>query len=380
MSNREIRGGLKNLPNPFDIALYIFTFICPVFFLSTYDLDIVQKMFFVFGTFFLWGLSFIVKKEREYRNPLLGILCLWSLACVFIHSFYYGLIESNLVSKYINFALLSEGFIYVFCACVLFQLVVKYSKNFNIAYPILAICILNLFFLIFQTQGVKLIWISKLRQPLGVMGYMHQLKVFSAFAIPILLTLKGKWWVIPTIPLLIIGIFHSSYCSLIALGVATAIYLLRKKWLVSILLLITISILPFNKVVWNKITTRLYSYKVTQQEIMKSPWLGNGFDNSLKRNSITIDKKGYEKTPMLRQNDYLNIARDLGIPFLLVLLFGISKILKRSKKDLLWLSCLTLAINCLFQTATYYIRIGVFAVLMLALLEKRNVREQNSCL
>jgi len=345
-------------PSVFDIGLYLFTFLCPIFFIKNWNSSMMQNIFFAFGTFTLLGLSFLSPKQRDYRNKYLGIIILWSLVNVFIHTFKYSLTNS-VAANWINYCLMSEGFLYVLCGCLLFYLIVSYKKNFNIAYPILAISLLNLIFVLFQKAGVYPIWKGN-GTIYGMMDVRSQLALFSAFAIPILYVWK-KWLII--IPLISL-ILSNSYTGLFALFIAVALYLfIRKSQFALIWLLLAVPLYLYTD--WQRLFFRLEFWPVALKQILEHPFIGSGFDNSLRGNMIpTRIGWGYI------HNDYLNIARDLGIPFMCLIIVSLKNIIK--KIDYLWVAITVILIACFFQTNFYFVKIASIGIVLLALKERKH--------
>ena len=365
--NNNLGGRLITVPL-FDLALYLFAFLCPIFFLKPMDLNMVQGIFFVFGTFALLAISLFTKREINYSNKLLGLIILWSLLNVFIHTFKFSLTHS-LVASFMNYCLLSEGFIYILCSCLLFYLIVSSKKSFDIFYPILIINILNLIFSITQSVGIHWIWANN-QSISGLMGTFSQLCVFSAISIPILAKRNYLLALIPLIcmslsfsftgifALLLTGIIYCIYnhkvifMSTIVLPVAVFTFILNHYWLIK------------------KLLVRMELWAYSLKEIFHSPIFGNGFDNSINMNTIPSYLNGGRT---YRHNDLLNITRDLGVVFSAILVITVFKILKNSKKDYLFWSIIIAIISCLWQTNMYFIRISSMVIILLAVKERQNI-------
>lgn len=359
-------GGLKSLPSLFDIGLYLFMFLAPIFFLPNWDMNMMQGMFFVFGILALLSLSFFCKREREYSNKYLGILSLWAMLNVFIHSFS----ASNCAYNFFNFCLLSEGFIYVLCGCLLFYLIVSYSRNFKLVYPILAINVVNLIFVFMQKAGLKVIW-ARMDGIAGILGMAPHMVIFSAISFPIIWHYKRSLALIPLANLLIghYGWNHS-FSGMFALVSAILIYCVVKKKIVhfTIILMSTSIFIGWHWHIFiGKAMLRFALWKYSFLELIDAwykPLIGNGFDHSVS-GMINV---GYGF--MYRHNDPLNITRDLGFLFLSVMLFGIFKILRGSKFDYLTVAILTAAFSCFTWTSIYFPRIAVFVLFLLSIKEK----------
>lgn len=356
----------------FDIGLYLFSFLSPIFFLFPWGLNMIQGIFFVFGIFALLGLAFLSPRQRECKdNRLIGLLILWSLLNVFIHTFDYWLGKSSR-GGFINFCLMSEGFIYVLCGCLLYYLVLSYTKKFNIFYPILAINILNLVIVVLQSLGYRPIW-SNISAPCGMLGTKSQLALFSAFSIPIIAKYRfnerGKiWFPLILIPLTCM-VLSFSYTSWFAFFIAVAIYLgfvnRQRMWLwLSAMVFIIVSLTGIHKALWDKLLIRMDSLVYTCKEIITHPFVGWGFDNSLAFNMIYNAR---ERGMVYRHNDFLNFTRDLGLVVLVLMVLFFIKFFKRTKIDYLFASVLILLIGCAFQTNAYFPRIAGIGIVLLGL-------------
>lgn len=367
--SKLIKGGsLKT--SPFDLGLYLFTFLSPIFFLGQWDLNMAQGTFFVFGVFALLGLSFLSKRQRIVKNKYLGLIILWSLASVFIHTYKFSLTQ-GITKSFINYCLLSEGFIFVLCGCLLYYLVLSYKKDFDIAYPVLAICILNLIFAVTQGMGIKWIWVNN-PSISGMLGNCSQLAVFSAIAMPIL----GRKWtpliIIPAITLFLAR-SHTAVMAFFLVMIFYAIYHKNYPQLF-VLLIAGITFVFFNyQIMYLRFLVRLDTWAVALKEIIQHPFLGYGFDNTLSRNMVFVKSAGGW---VFRHNDYLNIAQNLGIPFLLMIVLAVKDIFKNPKINYLFISLSILLISCFFQTNFYFPRIASIGIILLAL-KSEEIYEQN---
>jgi len=87
MSNYESLGGYENTrPTLFDVGLYIFCTVCPIFFLLPLDIYLAQRLFFVFGVFVLFGLGFL-SKGRNFRSKTISFLIILVFVSLFISCF-----------------------------------------------------------------------------------------------------------------------------------------------------------------------------------------------------------------------------------------------------------------------------------------------------
>ena len=165
-----------------------------------------------------------------------------------------------------------------------------------------------------------------------------------------------------------------SFTGMLALFLVIFGYCFYKKYYKFLIILGVISTFLFFHIEWQKFLIRPHCWLFSIKEIIRSPIFGHGFDNSLKMNKILVYINPYFQDYTFRHNDYLNIARDLGLPFLGVLIFGIYRILKNVKIDYIFLSLMILIIGCFVQTSFYYPRIAIFGIIFLALKEREKCK------
>ena len=365
--SKEVKRGEATCPSLFDIGLYVFMFLCPIFFLLPWDLNMAQELFFVFGVFALMGLALLDDAQRAFRGRFLGLMVLWSLVGVFIHTFQFGFNKTNIVG-FMNFALMSEGFIYVLCGCLLYYLVFTCSRRVNIFYPILAINVLNLIFAVLQKAGIYLIWQNIMQVSVygnataniaGLMGTKSQLAVFSAISIPILWHFYKPLSLIPLINLWLANSFTGVMALFLAIGL---FFLLKRQWRFLFVFFGVGMLLMIFHVGWEKFPLRPVTWIYTLKEIIQHPFVGWGFDNSINGNKIFVRDE-----MVFRHNDYLNVARDLGLPFLGIVGVFIWNFFKNIKVDYLWMAIVTAGIACFFQTNFYFPRIAGIVIILIAL-------------
>jgi hypothetical protein len=237
--------------------------------------------------------------------------------------------------------------------------VVTYSRNFNIAYPILAINVLNQALCVIQKFGWHFIW-NLNGQCFGLMGTKTYLGVFSAISVPIIYGLNPYLALIPLTTLL----YSNSWGSMMGLAIVMVMYFRKRMVLTSVISLGIIYII-FNVIIKYKILVRIESIRYTIKEIIKHPLVGWGFDNSLKMNMIPVKNEGM----VYRNFDMLNITRDLGLLFSTMLVIALWHVLK-GKKDFNWYALIVLLCCSCFQTSMYFPRIAGTGILLLALRER----------
>lgn len=272
----------------------------------------ILSMYFVFGTMVLYSISLFMPPLRKLKNPWMGAFLLWSLAMLFLHNFVIR--PDSITSRYMNFYLMSEGFLYVLTTVLLFKTLYEHCQKSAYLYAGL--------------------WMAT-----GV--FLAQSALRPSFS----------FWT--------------------SASVVTFIYLLlRKKYVVIFCALIVIATMAFN--LWpdisNKLRTRPYSMAYVLTEIKQSPITGHGFDTSLLSN-FYLGHYGWT----YRNNDYLNIARDLGVPALVLIAGFLWTFFRRVKRfDLLAACCAVFLLTAAYQTTFYHFKnMFVFAPLM-AVLAVRN--------
>ncbi len=112
-------GAVLRLPL-FSSALNLFVLLSTFIAWQPWKQEITQKIFFPFGVMALLCLSFFNVPKRRLSNWHIGLFLLWSLISVFLHA---RIFDTSVTWRYFNFYLMSEGFIHVLFAGVLFKLI-----------------------------------------------------------------------------------------------------------------------------------------------------------------------------------------------------------------------------------------------------------------
>jgi hypothetical protein len=366
-NTQRLRRGLSwALAHPFDTVLYVFATIAPIFFLPSWNMNMAQGWFFVFGTLTLLGIGLSLTKKAKYCNISIGLIILWSLFGILFHTFKFSL-SNSIASSFLNFALLSEGFIYILCGCLLYWLTLNYSDSFDIFYPILLINIANLIVATLQAFGFHPIW-PNAPSISGMMGTNSRLTLFSAISIPIL---GHKWYPLVLIPLILM-FFGYSFTGILAFFLVVCLYLYLRHQRVRLIVVFLLGLLfsfTNHTLLLNKLFIRLEVWKITLNEIISHPFIGNGFDNSLTMNMVYCSR---ENAMVYRHNDYLNLISNLGLPIIVLLDLFLYEVLKGSKLNYLFVSILILLVSLSFQTNFYFAGIAVVGIILLAYNQKRN--------
>ena len=311
--------------NIFIILLNLYLLISIPIYWIPYRWSVLQNSYFTFGIFTLFIISnFMLKKKREFKNIWLGIFTLISLLSIFLHNYYI----SDFTKKFSSFSLMSEGFIYVLCGGLFLKLVYEYCSRRLRDYPMFWI--------------VLLIWIIR-------------------------------------------AILEKSVTPIVSLTIFTTIYLFKKKQYTLayfMFLPITVGVLKFWYYMWEKFQSRLWTNVVLIKDILKNP-LGTGFDNSLNGNVIfcnmstawgkifnALDNTG-RGDYIYPHNDYLNIAKNLGLPALICVIFGLITLFKNARFEPLTYLCLAILLMAGFQTTFYEPVDGIMFIPLFAILGVR---------
>ncbi len=356
----------------FNLALKVFLFLSPIFFFRTQSLSQAQGMFFVFGSFALFGMSLGLEAKREFSNPWLALFLLWALIRVFVGGNF-----DNSANEWFNFWLSAAGFIYVFAGVLLFRTVYCHAENpKSYLTPILAVCSINLILVIAQLFGHDFMW-HNAQSIGGFLGISSQLGQYSALSIPILAFINPWLIIIPWITLYASG----SISSMVALsaGMIFLCWQRKKKWLLLFLIMpILLGCLNY-KAIASKWQCRPIMWEKTLKVIMKKPYLGYGYGNF---HNVVIGPKTICSVGGLEfarpHSDILHTVQEMGFPIAIIIggfFFSLWKRFKIAKKDALTYflatSVLIVLVNGCGQTLIRYASLaGTFIVLLAFLFVK----------
>lgn len=302
--SKGIWGGLKKAA-PAVLGLNLFVLLAPFVAYQPFKRDVTQTLYFVYGIIVLFILSLFSKPKRSLKFGLGGIFLLWALAMMLIHS---KISDSSVTYRYLNFYLMSEGFIYLLFAVLLYKLVYGYADS------------------------LPCLWIA-----LGIF--------------------------------LVKAIAYKSFTPIASFAICSLIYTSIKKrylWALIISILSGIFITSNYSYILAKWSCRIPGWLTTIKEIAQYPFIGSGFDTGLMNNMIQ-GATGW----VFRHNDYLNIAKDLGLPALMmigVFLFGF---FRKFRCNPLYLACLACLLMSFFQTNLYNPRWSAVVIPLFALTKVR---------
>ncbi len=308
----------------FNLALKIFLFLSPIFFFRDYQLSMARGLFFVTGSFALFGISLGLTPKREFSNVWISAFLLLALIRAFIGN---DIGDGEWFNFWMNFA----GFIYVLAGVLLFYVVYVYTENIKQYFtPIVCVCILNFILVFAQFINYDFMWLQTGYDTkyCGFIGLASQLGQYSAMSFPIMFFIHPLLSIIPLFTLLL----SKSISSLIALTVGACFMSWQyKKRIYIVLIIIAVALLSvFNfKYIKTKYYARPEVWKSTLNLALKKPYLGWGYRSYTRE--ITSDKlvdKIGNREVQRPQNDWLHTAQELGFPIVVcvaMFFFGLFK-------------------------------------------------------
>ena len=324
----------------FDIALGVFLFLSPIFFLPKQigninalqfyqfgalgngGFNYLQLQFFYFGVICLFIISLLSKPQREFKSHWTIILFTMCFLSVCFHPIGIRLFGNILF-----------GFL-------LYYLVIVYTKDYKKIFKIiLLVSLLNTIFAILQFFHINLIYRATGRID-GLMCMSTHLGIYQVIALPICYALNPFFAIIP-----IIGILLSKSVTAIFLMLIWCVMALFKPIKIKnknlhiasvnifmFLLSLSIIFVGFNwTAIIQKLSVRWIVWIYTIKEIYHNLFFGVG-----------LKQLQYHSTIDLFENPcsmYLEIIRYLGI-FVLVPIFMMVKEIISCKDKILLISCL----------------------------------------
>lgn len=255
-----------------------------------------QGMFLVFYSVFILILTIVMKPKRNYISIPLFLIVLWSFFMIFVHN-KIEIVPGNFMNYWLNVSIMFEGFIYILFGFFLLRNIIVYSTNLKF---------------IFLLLPIALIPIMKVNAIGG------RMTIPMAFILSVLiyffLNRKIFWG-------LVIGIV--SLTEVICL------------W-------------PY---IQTKFACRPYIWIEMLREIKSHPFIGSGFDHTLKPDNMTwVHKIGNMVYGWIyRHNDLLSIGAYLGVIVTILLIWFIVESLFKIGKSGYLIPFLTILITSLFQ-------------------------------
>lgn len=345
-------------------------FLSPLFLFSDYKLSLARGLFFIIGTFAVFGISLGCEPKRKFSNIWVSLILLLALVRVFFDS------SLTPAMEWFNFWLSCAGFMYVFCGVLLFYVVFCHADNIkNYLTPIVCVCILNSVLALSQMLNWDFMW-TYTHCISGFMESGSQLGQYSALAIPIVACISPYLVVFPLFTLIV----AKSVSPILAGAVGMAFLggfkgvILKIKVGIGVLLLLAIW---FNfGYITAKFQCRPIVWQKTLKTALQTPYIGGGY-RSFHKKVIGIEKHGLISGAEYSRvhNDYLHTSQELGFPILICIgmfFVGLYKKFKFAVKDKLTLclasSILIVLVNMSGQTLIRYASIAGTFIILLALL------------
>jgi hypothetical protein len=215
-----------------------------------------RGFYFCFYSIFIAVIGMNYPVVRKFKSPGLALLCLVSLAGLFIHSFVYS--PKSITFQYLNFYLMFEGFGYVFFGSLIIHTLVEKSRNIRLLYFAIP-------FALYQSI------IS------GVQGGRGSIVFAFAIGFIIFLILRKKY-------------FYTAFLVMAAL----AFLYIKHDW--------------FSM----KFNCRIPLWKDMFFQIWEHPFIGSGFNKLFRPDNMTISTS-WGNTWLFKHNDYFNILQVLGV-------------------------------------------------------------------
>jgi len=352
----------------FDFVLKVFLFLSSLFLFKDYLPSFARSLFFICGTFVLYGVSLSCEPRRKFSNIWVSLFFLLAFIPIFFNTGEF---------EFFDFWGSMYGFLYILCGIILFKTVychsgdvVKYIK------PILAVCVLNLILVSCQMFGYDFLWrsTSPFNPICGFFESPSQLGQYSAMSIPILFCLSPILAIIPLLTL----ILSKSVTPMVALFIGSLFYAFysgKKKIILLIVPVIVIASIFCHSYIAMKWYTRPIMWKQTLHAALQKPFIGHGYQSFNHVVIGNVDRAGgiVNATAF---NDYFQTALELGFPILIVVgMFLIGMFKKFKNKDILTVclatSIVIVLVNMFGQSLIRHASISGTFIVLLALFYAR---------
>lgn len=322
---------IKRLVNPrptfFDLCVGGFG--CILLFKNLSD----RAIFIVLYTAFLCALGFISPPKRRFHSFPLGAIILWALLGLFLHHF--EIYPISFTSKWPNYYLMAEGFLYILFGSLFIKTVIEHSTNLLYIYVLIPIIFIPWYKGLFYLGSVT---------PLAAICVSTVIFLFITrrFLIASIISLAGvvgailNWpWICLKFacrPLIWGQLFKNMFYHAIKREGNTIID-------------VGIELSPFFQRFIDKYIPEKFQ-----------PWLasiyGSGFSEYLGREYTWVDKDKFGWA--FRQNDFLALGECLGpIVFVLIIWFVAESLIRIGRRPAL-IGFLTIVLVCAFQQTMFF--------------------------
>jgi len=354
---------LLSIITSFDTWLKAFILIVPTLYLPGIKQESLQLMLFHYGTLILFSIGILKDSQRKFSNPSLLLLISVSILLALTRS------GRGFSLTFINI---------VFGSLLYYTIITSAKDAKSYVKYFLVLAWINIAFFILQVFGLNLIYSEPIS--CGAMAKEKYLAIFLSFIAPMSTTIPGLF------ALLIGGILLliKSYTALLAFFASLAMlcWLKRKtdKTMSTLGILIVIAIFAAFLVpmlfsnFFYKISTRQDAWIFTLKESFQNILLGRGldsFDNYIATTNVsaTLIASTY--------SEYLRMMYEFGvIPFLIIIvsaIFYFKQLWIKGREyftpKIYLASIIAILISMAFQDTMHVTRLGVLAVVILALFE-----------
>jgi len=354
----------------FNLALKIFLFLSPIFFFKQFQLSLARGLFFILGTFVLFGISLSLEPKRKFSNIWLSLFLLLALIRIFFNNDF-----GNPQAEWFNFWMSCANFIYVFCGVLLFYVVYCYAdESKEYLKSIVWVCAINSLLTFAQIFKGDFMW----QHTLSICGFMEnssQLGQYSAMSLPILSYINPFLAGLALFTLIASRSVSPILASVVGVAFLGSFKGIRVRIKAGIgILLVLIGLLNFGYIS-RKFQCRPVMWQKTLKVALQKPYLGWGY-GSFKEKVTKVKAIGslggmeYSRP----HNDYLHTAQELGFPIVIVagLFFvGLYKKFKLASKNELTLclatSIIVVLVNMNGQTLIRYASVAGTFIILLAL-------------
>ena len=355
----------------FDIALGIFLFLSPIFFLPKPIGNVNALQFYQFGVLGNSGYNYLqllffgagiitlliialltAKPQREFEDK--WAVALFGLFCLSVYFHPIGI----------------KSFGNILLGFLLYYLVIVYTKNYKTLFKfIFSVALLNTIFAILQFFNINLIYSES-----GVKGLMcisNQLGFYQALSVPICYTLSPYLVIVPLVGLLLSKSILGFLAMLV--GMIYLLYPKIKKIRVSLIYIqvlfsvFLLFILKYHNILIQKIQIRGFVWWETLKLSLDKYFVGYGFNKF----SVLHGRQVYENP----YNIYLQVFYILGIAGVICLaMFLKDKFIYKIDRTI-FASCLTLLVIGLGFCFMDFPRLAGTAIVSFGLLTLANDTE-----
>jgi hypothetical protein len=233
----------------------------------------------------------------------------------------------------------ARAFYNVFCGVVLYVILIEYGRNWSTALMdmLCVVALLHMVFVILQAFDVHLLWKNAGGTVTGIMENQNSGSALLALCFPAFLRGKWKW----LSPLIVLGLFLTkSSGGMVAVAVGFGFYALvtveQRKFLfpigMGIVLMVALFIGFFDEFDSRAIRLNVWNHA---WEVFKDNWVVGCSIGRWKTEFIyLVVHKGFPEGFVRLHSTILQSMMEMGIGFLIILIWYLANIIRRSWKSL----------------------------------------------